>query len=184
MLTGRAKQAWSALYDNLHLTTDLETKVLGLVTDPNAQTLPAGLSKATKRLSYATPTEISDYFRKRRDYIESTATLDLIVSVESAIREDLEARRNGIKSTTSAVGTALLATAAPPHQLEPAIRRLLPHWKLAATANTNLIDALDEGMQYRNWLAHGAIGLAPFYVNPFTLDVSLHHIFDLILAEP
>jgi hypothetical protein len=181
MFLGRASQAWNALYDNLQLTTELEQKI---VTWASAPFSINGFCTDTKHLLGATLSEVSDYFRERRDYIESVATLDLVIATERAIREDLEARRGGFKSSTSPAGISLVGVPNAPGQQYPAARRLLSEWTNTTNADTQLLETLDQGMQYRNWLVHGNSGHPPYLLNPFILDTALEHLLALISGEP
>ncbi|MDZ4814606.1 MAG: hypothetical protein SGI99_18625 [Pseudomonadota bacterium] len=184
MLLGAAGQAWSALIDNLYLSSELERRILTLINSAVASALPTALSDATEALAAATTAEVSDYFSDRRDYLESVATLDFIVVVERNLREDLEARLNGFKSGTSLLGSSLLATPKAPGQKFPAVSTLLRRWKDAGALSSNDYDAVDDGMQYRNWLVHGGIGISPLILNPFLLDVPVQNIVSIIQAEP
>lgn len=183
MLLGRAAQAWNALYDNLYLTHQLEGEIRTQLGQQSAL-LPKGLCNATRSLVGATAAELSDYFRDRRDYIESVATLDLVVAVERSIREDLGQRRIGLKSQVSPLGAALLAIPNAPGQLHPAARKLLDCWRGAVNANVGFLDSVDEAMQYRNWLVHGGIGIPPYLLNPFLLDQPVEHVVSLVNSEP
>lgn len=181
MLLGRASQAWNALYDNLRLTTELQQKVVEWASNPFSTN---GFCTDTKSLLGATLSEVSDYFRERRDYIESVATLDLIIATERAIREDLEARRGGFKLSTSPAGISLINVPNAPGQQYPAARRLLAEWKNIINADIQLLETLDQGMQYRNWLVHGNSGHPPYLLNPFMLDAAVEHLLALIGGEP
>ena len=184
MSLGRIDQAWNALYDNLYLTSRLEKECFEFINGNNDQTyFLAELSADTKNLIYSTTAELSDYFRDRRDYIESLATLDIIICLEKTIREDLEERKNGIKSQSSAFAHQLINTSSAGNQ-PPAARRLLGCWRNASGANQKHIDAIDQGMQYRNWLVHGEIGYPPFLADPFSLHIPTSHLISIILNEP
>lgn len=186
MSFGELNQAWSALYDHLRLNSDLEGRMHQHATAPDRNAIPGGLdgiSDETARLQYSSSQEIGDYFLARRDYVEAVATLDIIISVERAIRMDLAARQQGLKDGIGAFGATLLAVEGFNGQ-PPAARRLLKQWRLSPYADNVLIDALDQGMQYRNWLVHGTLGPAPFSPTPFLLDAPVAHLLELIDNEP
>lgn len=183
---GELSQAWSTLYDHLRLNSDLEARMYGHATAADGRAVPAGLdgiSDETARLKYSSSQEIGDYFLARRDYVEAVATLDIIISAERAIRMDLAARLQGLKDTSHGVGAALVAVEGHNGQ-PPAARRLLKRWRLAPAADDTLIDAVDQGMQYRNWLVHGTLGPPPFSPTPFLLDAPVAHLLELIDDEP
>lgn len=184
MSLGRVSQAWSTLYDSIHLYEELETALVSAIVENSNFVLPRQLSRETRALQLASLSDVTDYFRDRRDYIESVATLDLVVSVERALREDHSERLNGSKLATSTIGSLVVSTPNAPGQSHPAARRLLPHWKSANGANSALLDSIDEAMQYRNWLTHGRIGPPPFEPNPFVLHTPVEHLLNLISQEP
>lgn len=185
MLFGQLEQAWSAFDDHIQLNSELEGRLLlHLFQDPNGEKDAfEGISEATALLRYASTVEIGDYFLERRDYVESMAVLDIIISVERAIRVDLAQRNQGVKDATSTVGAALMTVAGFNGQ-PPAARPLLKRWRLAAGAIDTMLDAVDEGMQYRNWLVHGTLGPPPFSPSPYLLHAPVAHLLELIDNEP
>jgi len=185
MLFGQLEQAWSAFDDHIQLNSELEARLLLHAFQGVGENLDEfrGISDATARLRFASTVEIGDYFLARRDYVESMATLDIIISVERAIRVDRDQRNQGVKLPNSTVGSALLAVAGLNGQ-PPAARRLLKPWRSAGGAIDSMLNAVDEGMQYRNWLVHGTLGPPPFSPSPYLLHAPVAHLLELINSEP
>ena len=184
-MLGSTGQCWSAFYDGLALYSALETRVREAAFSGDALAWPAGTSTATKGLAYATQSEIADYFRERRNYLESVATLDLAICIETVIREDRALRLAGAKSQVSAVGAQLVACPPAPGQAEPAARRLLKYWLAAGKGVGREYGLLDDALVYRNWLAHGSVGLPPAsVVTPFLLDPLAADFENFVVAEP
>lgn len=185
MQFGQLEQAWSAFDDHIQLNSELESRLLLHAFEKPSEGSDDfhGISDATARLRFASSAEIGDYFLERRDYVESMAALDIIISVERAIRIDLDQRSQGVKLPDSIVGAALLSVAGFNGQ-PPAVRRLLKRWRLADGAVDSMLDAIDEGMQYRNWLVHGTLGPPPFSPSPYLLHAPVAHVLELLSNEP
>jgi hypothetical protein len=184
-MLGAIGQCWSAFYDGLALHSELEVRIRRAILAGEVLQWPSGTSAATRGLAYATSSEVADYFRERRNYVEAVATLDLAICIETAVREDRALRLTGAKSHVSTVGSQIANCPTAPGQTEPAARRLLSYWLAAGTAAGVDFRLLDDALVYRNWLAHGSGGLPPAsVVTPFLLDPLVADFMNFVVAEP
>jgi hypothetical protein len=184
-MLGKLEQCWSAFYDGLALYSELEARVRNSLSDGSEPDWPAGMSDATRGLIFSTSPEIAEYFRARRNYLEAVATLDIAICVETVLREDRSGRLAGLKNSQSQLGGLLAGCPVAPGQTEPAARRLLALWIAAGVAVGKHFQMLDDALLYRNWTAHGSLGVPPVNaMSPFLLDQLVVDFIAFVAAEP
>lgn len=107
------------------------------------------------RFSGFHPDDLDRYFENLRAETELLATLDLIASVEAAIKVDYINRVEKRVKDNSALGDAFKALHKKKKERVSLEDDILRIWKIHDLTTKSKIDDFEHVLDYRHWLAHG-----------------------------
>lgn len=101
------------------------------------------------------PSDVDQYFEVLRGETELLATLDLIASIEAAIKVDYTNRVERRIKDNSSLGGAFKALHKRKKERVSLEDHILHAWKTCDPNTKSKIDDFEHVLDYRHWLAHG-----------------------------